>query len=188
MSQLIFLNGTSSSGKSTLAKEIQNQATIPFWHVASDQLVEAGMLPKRTDDDSEFDCSINRPKFFDGFHGCIKAILDAGNPVILDHIIESQEWYRELQILMAKHDVFFVGVHCPLDILRQREKQRSDREIGNRYLGEAEYHLQHVHSYAPYDYEIDSSVGTVSENAAKVLVAWNARRYKSRFFDGNQHI
>ncbi len=182
MSQLIFLNGTSSSGKSTLAKEIQRRASIPFWHVASDQLVEAGMLPLRTNDGSAFDWNINRPKFFNAFHACIKAILDAGNPIILDHIIESVAWYQELQTILAKHEVFFVGVHCPLSIIQQREKQRSDRDVGNRYIGEAEYHLQHVHSYANYDYEVDTSIGTVAENAAQVLTAWSTRRYKSRFF------
>lgn len=183
MPQLIFLNGTSSSGKSTLAVEIQRQANIPLWHVASDKLVEAGMLPKRTKDGSEFDWSINRPKFFSAFHQCVKSILDTGNHVILDHIIESKQWHQELQTLLTNHEVFFVGVHCPLAIIQQREKQRPDRNVGNRYVGEAEYHLQHVHSYAAYDYEIDTSVGTVAENAVNVLKAWNAQQHSRQFFE-----
>ena len=124
MSNIIFLHGTSSSGKSTLAKAIQVQALIPFWHFASDQFIEAGMLPEKTDDGGAFDWRINRPKFFDTFHQCIKAIAEAGNHILLDHIIESNEWYQELQSLLSNHDVFFVGVHCPLELLRHREANR----------------------------------------------------------------
>ena len=69
--------------------------------------------------------------------------------------------------------------------MQQREQQRSDRDVGNRYVGEAEYHLQHVHSYANYDYEVDTSMGTVTENAAQVLTAWSTRRYKSKFFENH---
>ena len=100
MANIIFLHGTSSAGKSTLAKEIQNQATTPFWHFASDQLVEAGMLPKRLDDGGPFDWSKNRPLFFDAFHRCIKAVADSGNDLILDHIIEFEEWFYSLQELL----------------------------------------------------------------------------------------
>ena len=182
MSYIIFLNGTSSSGKSTLAHEIQRQAEIPFWHVASDQFVEAGMLPKRVNDGGKFDWRKNRPKFFAAFHCCVKAILATGNNIILDHIIESQDWFQELQLELADFELFFVGVHCPLVVIEEREKHRTDRHIGNRYLGEAKYHLQHVHTYSAYDYEIDTSVGSVAENAAKVLDAWG-HKGKSKFFD-----
>ena len=182
MPNIIFLNGTSSSGKSTLAREIQRQAEIPFWHVASDQFVEAGMLPKRVNDGGEFDWTINRPKFINAFHSCVKSILTTGNNIILDHIIESQYWFKELQQELATFDMFYVGVHCPLAVIEEREKQRSDRRIGNRYLGEAEYHLKHVHTYSAYDYEIDTGLGGIEENASKVLEAWR-NRGKSRFFE-----
>ena len=181
MSNIIFLNGTSSSGKSTLAREIQRQADIPFWHVASDQFVEAGMLPKRVNDGGEFDWSINRPKFFNAFHSCIKSILLTDNNIILDHIIESQEWFKELQQELSGFDMFFVGVHCPLNIIEQREEQRSDRDVGNRFLGEAEYHLRHVHTYSPYDFEIDTSEQCIEKTAEKLIKAWNCR-VQSRFF------
>ena len=175
MANIIFLHGTSSAGKSTLAKEIQNQATTPFWHFASDQLVEAGMLPKRLDDGGPFDWSKNRPLFFDAFHGCIKAVADSGNDLILDHIIESEEWFHVLRALLSTHDVFFVGIHCPIEILREREKKREDQNVGHRYLGEAEYHLKHVHTYSAYDYEIDTSKQSVSQSAEMVLLAWEQR-------------
>ncbi len=183
MPHIIFLHGTSSSGKTTLAGEIKKQAAVPFWHFASDQLVEAGMLPRRTLDGGLFDWAINRPKFFNAFHQCIKAILDTGNNVILDHIIESNEWYEQLKESLVSHDVFFVGVHCPIEILKQREMARSDQHIGNRYLGEAEYHLRHVHRYSNYDFELDTSKQSPAESAKLVLSAWEKHGI-SQFFNG----
>ncbi|MGL6262308.1 chloramphenicol phosphotransferase CPT family protein [Vibrio sp. WXL103] len=181
MAKVIFIHGTSSSGKSTLAKAIQSQIDSPFWHFASDQFVEAGMLPKRVNDGGEFDWRINRPKFFKAFHLCIKAVLDSGNNVILDHIIESDQWYQELKVLLAEHDLFYVGVHCPIEVLRTREIEREDSNIGSRYQGEAEYHLKHVHTYSEYDFEINSHEKSVEENAAEIIEAW-LNRTESRFF------
>ena len=181
MANIIFLHGTSSSGKSTIAKAIQKQASTPFWHFASDQFVEAGMLPKRQNDGGVFDWSNNRPLFFTAFHNCIKAVADAGNDLILDHIIESEAWFHSLQALLSNHDVFFVGIHCPIEMLRAREKAREDQDIGNRYFGEAEYHLKHVHTYCDYDFEIDISKQSTQQNAEMVLSAWK-QRSESLFF------
>jgi chloramphenicol 3-O phosphotransferase len=182
MAKIIFLHGTCSSGKSRLAKELQAQLQIPFWHFASDQLVEAGMLPKRVNDGGVFDWKHNRPIFFDAFHGCIKAVLDAGNNIVLDHIIESNEWYKQLQNLLIKHDLFFVGIHCPIHILRERELARNDRHIGNRYSGEAEYHLKHVHTYSDYDFEVDTSEQSTEITAEILSHAWEKRERVSKFF------
>ena len=175
MSKVIFLHGTSSSGKSTLAKELKSKAPIPFWHFSSDQLVEAGVLPEAKNDGGAFDWSINRPLFFKAFHGCIESILDSGNNIILDHIIECNEWYVELQHILKKHDLFFVGVYSPMELLQSREKARQDQHIGNRYIGEAEYQLKHVHSFSEYDFELDTSKHSNEKNAELILKAWQNR-------------
>jgi chloramphenicol 3-O phosphotransferase len=52
--RIIFLNGASSSGKSTLARSLQATLAEPFLHIASDQFVAAGMLPPRRDDGGPF--------------------------------------------------------------------------------------------------------------------------------------
>src|SRR5215211_6631588 len=49
--RIILLNGASSSGKSALAKALQEALDEPFLHVSSDQFVAAGMLPRRREDD-----------------------------------------------------------------------------------------------------------------------------------------
>jgi chloramphenicol 3-O phosphotransferase len=47
-------NGASSSGKSTLAKALQEAMPEPFLYVSSDQLVASGMLPARRDPQGPF--------------------------------------------------------------------------------------------------------------------------------------
>ena len=44
MANIIFLNGASSAGKSSIAKALQELMGSPFFHISSDQLVAAGVL------------------------------------------------------------------------------------------------------------------------------------------------
>ncbi len=44
MSHIIFLHGASSSGKSTIAKELQSRIEVPFWHISIDHLRDSGVL------------------------------------------------------------------------------------------------------------------------------------------------
>jgi chloramphenicol 3-O phosphotransferase len=42
---IIFINGASSSGKSTIARALQARLEDPFWHISIDHLREAQVLP-----------------------------------------------------------------------------------------------------------------------------------------------
>jgi len=99
--RIIFLNGASSSGKSTLAKAMQEALPEPFLHVSSDHLVASGMLPARRDPDGPFAWwQQMRPRFFDGFHRCLPALAAAGNDLIVEHIIEFRAWREYLAMLL----------------------------------------------------------------------------------------
>jgi chloramphenicol 3-O-phosphotransferase len=83
--RIIFLNGASSTGKSTLAKAMQETLAEPFLHVSSDHLVVSGMLPARRDREGAFAWGQQmRPRFFDGFHRCLPALAAAGNDLDVD--------------------------------------------------------------------------------------------------------
>jgi len=129
--RIIFLNGASSSGKSTLAKAMQEALPEPFLHVSSDHLVASGMLPARRDPDGPFAWwQQMRPRFFDGFHRCLPALAAAGNDLIVEHITEFRAWREYLATLLDGLDVFLVGVHCELAEIDRRERDRGDRRIG----------------------------------------------------------
>lgn len=176
---VIFLNGASSSGKTTLGRALQRALDRPFFYLSSDQLVEANILPDvdRQAQQGERAWRIIRPRFFDGFHRSIAAFAGAGNPLIVEHVLEFKEWFEDCVQLLAPFDVFFVGVHCSLVELERRERER-----GNRTVGEGRSHLlDGVHSWGPYDIEVDTSAHTTEENTLTIRNAFANRTRLSSF-------
>jgi chloramphenicol 3-O phosphotransferase len=171
--RIIVLNGASSSGKSTLAKAMQEALPEPFLHMSSDHLVASGMLPLRRDADGPFAWwQQMRPRFFDGFHRCLPALAAAGNDLIVEHIIEFRAWRDYLAGLLDGLDVFLVGVHCELAEIDRRERDR-----GNRRIGEGRSHVQTdlIHTFGPYDFEVDTTAAEPGAVAEAVLAAWRTR-------------
>ncbi|MBN9024964.1 MAG: AAA family ATPase [Rhizobiales bacterium] len=175
MAQIIFLHGASSSGKSTIARALQDRIEMPFWHISIDHLRDAGVLPTRRFKSGEFRWADARPAFFEGFHGSLKAYADAGNNLILEHILDKEDWLEMLARLLAQHDVFFAGVHCPLELLVEREAARGDRPIGS-----ARRDYETIHVGKTYDIELNSTDG-VDANVEALLTAWRSDRRASSF-------
>jgi chloramphenicol 3-O phosphotransferase len=171
--RIILLNGASSSGKSTVAAALQDALDEPFLHVSSDQFIAAGMLPRRREDGGPFDWWRQmRPRFFAGFHRCLPALAHAGNDLIVEHIIEFPRWRDQLAVLLAHLDVFLVGVHCSLDELDRRERTRGDRRIGE---GRTHVEVDGIHTFGPYDLDVDTTTGVSDELAESILTAWRHR-------------
>lgn len=175
MAHIIFLHGASSSGKSTIAKPLQQRIEKPFWHISIDHLRDAGVLPSRRFKSGEFLWADARKPFFDGFHRSLRAYADAGNNLILEHILDTKGWLEELVHLLAEHDVFFAAVHCPLEILVQREAARGDRPAGS-----AKRDFETIHVGKRYDIELQSEDGA-DTNVERVLAAWRASTRLSSF-------
>jgi len=171
--RIILLNGASSSGKSTLSVALQDALEQPFLHLSSDHLVAAGVLPRRRDASGPFSWQQSvRPRFFDGFHRCIPAMAEAGNDLIVEHVIELPSWRRDLAALLAPFDVFLVGVHCDLDVLDRRERQRGDRRTGE---GRSHVEVDRIHHFGPYDLDVDTTPGVTGALVDTVLCAWTTR-------------
>lgn len=173
--KILFVNGASSSGKSTFCRALQKKLDEPFWHFSIDHLREAQVLPMQRIQSGEFEWSAMRAAFFDGFHRCLPALAEAGNNLIVEHIIENWDWMHKLVYLLSPLDVFFVGVHCPLPELERREKERGDRRIG-----EARQDYEIVHTFGIYDTEIDSTE-PLDQNVDRVISAWKTRKCPSAF-------
>lgn len=173
--KIIFIHGASSSGKSTLARALQAQLPEPFWHVSIDHLRDSGMLPLDRFRNGDFNWKEHRSEFFDGFHRSLVAYASAGNNILLEHILEEEQWASNLALLFEPFDVFFVALHCDLDELVKRETLRADRPIGSA----ADDH-DRIHVGQRYDLELPAGQ-TVQEYANQVLSAWTARRAPSVF-------
>jgi chloramphenicol 3-O phosphotransferase len=168
--KIILLNGASSAGKSTLAAALQARLEQPFWHYSIDHLRAARVLPSSRIDTGEFNWADMREQFFAGFHATIPALAAAGNNLLVEHIVENADWMARLLGLLRGFDVFFVGLHCPLEELQRRERERGDRRIG-----EAQADYETTHTFCLYDLEI-TSLAPVEVNVSRIIAVWSSRR------------
>jgi chloramphenicol 3-O phosphotransferase len=174
---IIFLHGASSSGKSTLARELQAKIEGLFWHWSIDHLRDAGVVPMARFRSGNLSWKDQREKFLEGFHQSVAAFSNAGNNLIIEHILDTPGWRAKLATLLAPHDVLFVGIRCDIDELNRREAARGDRPIGDAARDE-----RTIHEGLRYDLTLQSEDGTEA-NVIRVLAAWVAPRQRSAFFD-----
>lgn len=175
MSQIIFLHGASSSGKSTIAHALQQEIETPFWHISIDHLRDGGVFPMARYQNGEFSWSAHRTAIFEGFHRSVAAYADAGNNLILEHILDTDGWAEELRNLLRRHDVLFVAVRCPVPVLNAREAARGDRPLGS-----AERDERSIHQVRQYDLVVNSTDG-LAPNVTAILAAWRKGLRRSEF-------
>lgn len=153
---IIFLNGTSSSGKTTLAKTLQQQLSAVYLHVPLDSF--GIMFPESKLSDPKL-CSLAAPKLFVGFYRSVAALVECGNKVIVDTVV--QENQREMfEPLFIPFQVVYVAVSCPLEEVERRESARGDRN-----LGLARSQFADVHRFLRYDIEVDTHRNCADECA-----------------------
>jgi chloramphenicol 3-O phosphotransferase len=155
---IIFLNGTSSSGKTGIAKALQDVLDEPYLHFCVDTFL--WMLPDRYLSQEALPAVISR--VISGMHHCIAASASMGNNIIVDHVLEQEQWLKECVRLLADFPVLFVGVHCPLEELERREGTR------NRQRGTARYQFGLVHDHGVYDLEVDTSIHNSMDCALQI--------------------
>ncbi|MCB0082817.1 MAG: AAA family ATPase [Caldilineaceae bacterium] len=175
---IIILNGTSSAGKSSLAKALQAQLLDPYLHLGIDTMVFA--LPKRYLNPPLWhevfqyswpapDTLVIEPgpmghRLISGLHHTVAALARAGNNVIVDHVLLDPRWVQECAQLLGGLPALFVGVICPLVVVEQRERDRQDRT-----LGQARAQFDKVHAHGLYDVTVDTSQGSAEACAAQLL-------------------
>ena len=181
--RVIVLNGTSSSGKSTLMRALQARLDGAWLGVGIDTVVFA--LPKAYLDLPLWgevfryvpvEAVGNAPfrivtgelghRLIDGLHRMVASLADSGLSVIVDHVLLEEAWLPDLAHRLSGHEVLFVGVRCPLDVVIERERERRDRTIG-----QAAAQFDVVHRACGYDLEVDTSLLGPDEAAAVIAGA-----------------
>ncbi|MCA9839440.1 MAG: hypothetical protein KC422_21200 [Trueperaceae bacterium] len=174
--KIILLNGPSSAGKSTLCQALQDQLELPFLQFSMDFfLFNSKVLPARREKEGPFSWSSLRSQLFEGFYRCLVGLAGAGNNLVVEYIIETEEQFARLAELLQPFDVFFVGLHCDLAELERRELARGDRGIGD---ARRDYEI--VHGFSTYDFEVDSSE-RAELNAQRIIQAWKLRKNQGVF-------
>lgn len=178
---IIFLNGTSSAGKSSIASKLQ-EICHPSLHVGFDNFFvmlspsylfggvndAQGFSFEQKQDDKGFISSVKTGpvarELCLGLHRAIKAFADRGFNLIIDEILIAPEDLTDYAELFREYTVYFISVKPPLEVAVQRERERGDRILG---FARGMYDL--VYSYEFVDLEIDSSKNSPEESARQII-------------------
>lgn len=187
MAIVIVLNGTSSSGKSSVAHAFQEIAPRLFLNFSIDNILSA--LPPSTVERIATGADISDLRLKDlvrAFYGCVGKLLEMGHDLVIDHALTARYHVEALLDATNGHQVMLVGLQCPSDVLREREQRRGDRRRGM-----AEDQIKSIHQWLDYDVLIDTAKLTPPECAARILSAFmsgvggGVQRTESRLRSGS---
>jgi chloramphenicol 3-O phosphotransferase len=158
MSQItiIFLNGPSSSGKTTLAKELQYKLDGYYLHIGIDKMI--GLMPshlnnwegkpapmgyswKASEENGHLIHEIQQGPLAKKISNSLKnfAVLLAseGYNLIIDEITltvaEQAAWIKALSLIPVPFKILWVQLHPPLESLIKREQTRGNRMLGSAH-------------------------------------------------------
>lgn len=171
--RIVLLNGSSSAGKTTLARALQVVRREPWFHLALDQFRD-GMPPAYrglnspegtpgarglnvvpVDQDGDRVTAIRfgdvGQRMLRGMHRAVAAFARAGNDVVVDDLFLAPGTLDDYLEALEGLEVLFVGVRASLDVVNRRETER----VG-RFPGTATSHFGSVHAHGLYDLEVDT--------------------------------
>lgn len=171
--QVIVLNGSSSSGKSGIARCLKAILPEPWISLGIDDLLDA--LPRSLMDSGsgitfeqggEITVGEEFRRIEAAWMAGLAAMVRAGARLIIDEVFLSGAASQErLRAHLAGLDVLWVGVRCDPEILVGREIARGDRMIGM-----AASQTTIVHEGVAYDIEVDTS-HTEALDCARAIAA-----------------
>ena len=179
---IIFLNGTSSAGKTSTAKKIQELYPNPMLHMGIDhfffsvdprymgdgQEAHLGYQFVRTDDAMGTKIEVKKGAFGNllsqSLHRALRVIVDHQIPLIIDDLLFVEDDFKDYLKLFEDREVYFIALKPSKEALEKREIQRGDRGVG---LARGLYDA--VYENKIFDLVIDSSHLTPEESAHMIL-------------------
>jgi chloramphenicol 3-O phosphotransferase len=165
--QIVILNGTPRSGKTSIARALVEQAPGDWINVGVDGVIER--LPRHLRPGIGLRPGAERPDLEDAvvalyleLYASVAADAAAGVNVVVD-VGHHDHYSRPLRILpqcarrLSGLPVLFVGVRCPVEVIWQRREQtwRQPRRSARPELVAAVDLWQHaVHAGLAYDLEV----------------------------------
>ena len=181
--KVILLNGTPRSGKSTIATEIQQTFDGIWMNLGVDHFM--AMTPENIQPGIGLRPGGERPdlepmikQMYQTLFGSIEQMSRSGLNVVVDIGIHDG-YSQSLHILTDCVDilqsipVWFVGVHCPIEVIMERRIHtwnagyNADGSVPNP----VQLWQKLVHIPGIYDVEVNTSVSSPSESAAKIREA-----------------
>ncbi|RHZ37277.1 chloramphenicol phosphotransferase CPT family protein [endosymbiont GvMRE of Glomus versiforme] len=186
-SKIIFLNGCSSVGKSSIVGAIQHLSDEPWLTFGIDTFFKA-MPPKylpfgeKASEGIQFISGIDKEglpitEVKSGSYGkkvsqsipkVIKQLVDDGHNLIIDEVIWEKKEIENYASLLKNHQVYFVEVICKLKLVEEREKIRGDRAWGlarDQYAKMEEFKK----SWNKYNLKVDTGQFSPFDSAKMIL-------------------
>ncbi|PCJ29331.1 MAG: chloramphenicol phosphotransferase [Rickettsiales bacterium] len=185
MAKIIFLNGASSSGKTTIARLLQEKLSEPYMHIGIDSLID--MMPDKINNwvDANPDSvqgfywqkSLDKnghnlahitsgsyaKKVNSTFQDIVVLFANNGHNIIVDDVCIPPKHYDLWKQKLYEFQVYYIMVNAEISDLETREKSRGDRTIGS-----ARAQNMLVHKDKIYDLKINTSKNTLEECAQKI--------------------
>lgn len=159
--KIIFLNGLTSSGKTSIINEIITRKTNMLFVLGFDLFEET--LPRWA-----ADIDLYYSNAIIAMYHAARSLSDQGRDVIIDGLVMNieglEQHYDKLLEIFSGYPLNIVNVYCPLEVCRQRNILRGDRR---------EYQSFEQNKIAEtniaYTFSIDTSIHTVQECADLLL-------------------
>lgn len=160
---IIYLNGVTSSGKTSIVEAIQDREDVFFYVVANDLFQE--MVGDRY-------LRENYWKYLSEviimMYHTAKLYSDMGKNVLIDGILVERDeiapHYQQLTEILKDNPLDLVEVYCPLDICRERNVIR-----GDRYESQSDEQHELMAKNIEYSLRVDTSLHSADE-CAEIIV------------------
>jgi chloramphenicol 3-O phosphotransferase len=161
---ILLLNGTSSAGKTSLAKALQASLPQQYLHVQLNALRDmepAGYFSREQASSG----ALRVAALCRAMHATVAEFATHGQNVIFDHVLSDEAWHYLFEDFTEQR-LYLIGVHCSIEALVRRGRSRGDREQGL-----AQSQVGQIHENREYEFSVDTSRSPPSE-CANALAVW----------------
>lgn len=180
--RLVILNGTSSSGKTTLATGFRDRRATAgdFWLLigiddflsklpaawldlglttGAGAFAHDGLWFDVGPGGKELKVGETCRRLLHTYHHAVAAAVRRGLDVIVDDVVIDEDTLADWREVLGELQPTWVGIRCSPEIAAERERARGDRPIG---MSEAQ--VVTVHRFVNYAFEIDTGRRSVTES------------------------
>ena len=161
--RIIFLNGVTSSGKTSIVEALQERDDIFFYVVANDLFQE--MVGEKYLRDNYWK---HLSDVIIMMYHTARLFSDMGKHVLIDGILVEREeitpHYEQLLEILKENPLDLVEVYCPLELCRQRNIAR-----GDRYEDQSEEQAALMATNIAYSLRVDTSLYSSAECADQII-------------------
>lgn len=161
--RIVFLNGVTSAGKTSIVEAIQERDDVFFYVVANDLFQEMVGEKFLREDYWKYLSEV----IILMYHTA-KLYSDMGKNVLIDGILverdEIKPHYQQLMEILKDNPLDIVEVYCPLNICRTRNIER-----GDRYENQSDEQYELMAKNIQYRLRVDTSLHSSNECADMII-------------------